>query len=230
LSDFLYLLPPAAVPGESVTTEPAVSIAHSLAEAVAYTIAVFVQEVLAGGSSVLAKEATPMPHSPAGSIVVARTVAVFIYKVAAGHLAALANEAAPITIPRAVATQIAHTVTVFVHEIVADAVAVFVHEAGVGAWWSVRSRALRQRQTDGCHNQQHDNCAHANACPKSPILHHVYHLLELICALIIPTEFEEIVKELHGYLESEKQVSTLRDLLQDHLVANIRCDAVYLAM
>jgi hypothetical protein len=46
---------------------------------------------------------------------------------------------------------------------------------------------------------------------------------------MIPTKFEEIVKELHGYLEREKQVSTPRGLLQDHLVANSRGDAVYLA-
>jgi hypothetical protein len=229
LSDILYLLPPAAVPGESVTTEPALSIARSLAEAVAYTIAVFVQEVVAGGSSVLAKEATPITHSSASVIVVAYTVAVFIYKVAAGEFTTLANKAAPMAVSPAAAAEIAHAVTVFVHEIVADAVAVFVHEAGRGAWWSVRSRALRQRQTGGCHNQQRDNCAHANACPKSPIPYHVYHLLELICALIIPIQFEEIVKELHGNLESEKQNSTRRDFFQDHLVANIRGDAVYLA-
>jgi hypothetical protein len=206
---------------KGVTTEPAVSIAHSLAEAVAYTIAVFVQEVVAGGSAILAGEAAPITHSSVSVIVVAYAVAVFIYKVFAGHLAGLADEAAPRTISPAIATQIAHTVTVFVHEIVADAVAVFVHEAGVGAWWSVRSRALRQRQTDGCRHQQCDNCTHANACPKSPIPYHLLHLLELFCALIIPLQFEEIVKELHGYLESEKQVSTLRGFFQDHLVANI---------
>jgi hypothetical protein len=192
-----------------VTTEPALPIAHSLAkaEAVAYTVTVFVNKAAAGGSAVMAYEAAPITHSSTSVIVVAYTVAVFICKVAAWHLAALANEAAPITIPPAVTTQIAHAVSVFVHEIVTDAVSVCVHEAGIGAF---RPRALRQRQADGCHNQQRDNCAHANTCPKSPILHHVYHLLELICALIIPIQFEEIVKELHGYLESKKQVSTLR--------------------
>jgi hypothetical protein len=138
----------------------------------------------------LTSEAKSIPHSPIGVIVVAYPVTIFVYKVVAWGLAVLATEVTPRTISPAVATEIAHIVTVFVREIVADAVAVFVHEAGTSDERCARSRALRQRQTGCCYHQQRNDCTCAYPCPKSPIPYHLLYLLELVCALIIPTKFE----------------------------------------